>query len=92
MKQVIATLAATAALSLAACSDAAVDETDGEVMTAEENTTLPSASEPVVVDENENDRDSVSISEDGVSADINDGSTSINADISDNPSLEVETD
>ncbi|WP_340587283.1 hypothetical protein [Erythrobacter alti] len=93
MKKFIAALTATAALSLAACDGATDDTVDGEVMTAEEGTVAQDAPDTVIVDERDTmDGDRVSISEDGVSADINDGDTSIRADVSDDPSLEVEVD
>ena len=93
MKKFIAALTVTAALSLAACDEAADDTVNTEGMTAEETAVAQDAPDTVVVDDaNTTDGDRVSISADGVSADINDGNTSVRADVSDNPSLEVEVD
>ena len=92
MKKFAAALSATALIALSACAEPADDTTDGEVMTAEETTVINETPDTVVVDEDgATDGDSVSISEDGVTADINDGNTSVNANVSDDPSLTVET-
>lgn len=91
-KLVLAAVSASAALALSACGGAADEGADGEVITAEETTVIEDTPDTVVVDDADADGDSISISEDGVSADINDGGTSVNADISGDPSLTVETD
>ena len=85
-------LAATAALALAACN-----AEDG----AEEGASIESTAEEVAVDvpdvevttEGAPDEsgDSVSISADGVSADINGGGTSVQANVGEDPSLTVKT-
>ena len=91
MKKIALALSATALFALAACDQETADTTDDTVTTAEE-TVVEQPNDTMMVDSEPTDGDNVSISEDGVAADINDGDTSINADISDGPSLEVETD
>ena len=92
-KTVLAVISASAMLALSACADEAADDTvivedDDGAMAGEGTTVVNEAPEPGTMDTA--DGDSVSISEDGVQADINDGNTSVNADISDDPSLTVE--
>lgn len=88
-KIILPALVAVSALGLAAC-DSAADApaaTETEVVT-EEVGTDPAMTEPVM---EADDGDSVTISEDGVNADINDGDTSVTADIDGDPSMTVET-
>ena len=86
-KFTLALAAATATLALAACGDDTVTE----------ETTIVEAGEPadaadtVIVEEEPATGDSISVSEDGVSADISDGGTSVSADLGDDPSISVET-
>ena len=95
MKKIVSAMTAFALLGgLAACSDNdTVEEGDTTVM-APDATTAPT--DPAAVDVDvpeypvEGDGDSVSVSEDGVRADINDGDTSVDANLSDDPSLDVE--
>lgn len=92
-KTVLATISATALLALGACADDDVDTADDAVVTAEEPTVINEAPDTVVVDgETDSDGDRISISEDGVSADVRDGDTRVRADINGDPSLEVEVD
>lgn len=91
-KLVLAAMSATALIALSACAEAdttedpAAAEGDTEV-----NVNLPEA--PVEDGTAmENDGDRISISEDGIDAEINDGDTRVRADVDGNPSLEVETD
>ncbi|WP_144096725.1 hypothetical protein [Croceicoccus sediminis] len=88
-KIILPALVAVSALGLAAC-DSTADApaaTETEVVT-EEVGTDPAMTEPVMEADG---GDSVTISEDGVNADINDGDTSVTADIDGNPSMTVET-
>lgn len=87
-KIILPALVAVSALGLAACDSTADAPAETEVMT-EEVGTDPAMTEPVV---DADDGDSITISEDGVNADINDGGTSVSADIDGNPSMTVETD
>ena len=89
MKKLALALSATALLALGACTEEATDTTDDTVTTAEE-TAVEQPADTVMVDDADGDGDNVSISEDGVTADIDDGDTSVNADISEDPSLDVE--
>lgn len=90
---------ALAALALAACSEtnnyeaddaAAVDATDTAAAMTDDavNADLDA---PTTADTTA-DGDRVSVSEDGVDADIADGNTRIRADVDGDPSLTVETD
>lgn len=88
MQKTVLCLAALAATTgLAACGgETATDETvvvdDG----------APAEGDTVVIEtpEVESDGDSVTIGSDGISADINDGDTSISADIGEDPSASIE--
>ena len=90
MKKLALALSATALFALSACDTEATDTTDDTVTTAEETVVAEEPADTAVVDGEETDGDSVSISEDGMTADINDGDTSVNADVSEDPSLDVE--
>ena len=92
-KYAAAALSAAALISLSACAETAEDDAMMDDETAmEDGTTVIEEGDTVMVDEADpaTDGDSVSISEDGVTADINDGNTSVNADISEDPSLTIE--
>ncbi len=84
LKNSFAALSAVALLGLAACADETVEEGDTTII--EDDTMTP---EPMPAPEMD-DGDSVTISEDGVQADISDGNTSVNADLDGDPSMEVE--
>lgn len=87
-KSVLSAFAAVAAIGLAACDNTEAPEVvtaGGETETASE----PVGTEPVATGEQ---GDSISISEDGVTADINDGDTSLSADIGDDPGVTVTND
>ncbi|MGB3165465.1 MAG: hypothetical protein WBA68_01670 [Alteraurantiacibacter sp.] len=99
MKKFVTAFTATALVALSACAQDDADATDGEVMTAEEGTTdatTVDTMDPTTTGtadmQDMDDGDRVAIDENGVTADINDGDASVNANVSDNPSLEVETD
>ena len=80
-----------AALALAACSETnTYDAEEGE--TAETATEAPVVSETTVVTEGDpaEPGDSITVSEDGVTADIGDGDTRVQADVDGDPSLTVE--
>jgi hypothetical protein len=79
----LAAIAGTALFGLAACEQSAPADAEEE-MAAD-----PAAAMPA--EETSATGDRVSISEDGVEATINDGDTSVSADVGDDPSLTVET-
>ena len=95
MKKIVSALSAVALLGgLAACSDNDTVE-EGDTTVVEPGAMDPAASGSTDVnvdlpDSSMEDGDSVSISEDGVDANINDGDTSVDANLSDDPSLDVE--
>ena len=94
-KTFITALSAASLLALGACSQEPA--TDEATVTPNDNVAVdlpevPATDAPVEMNTPAQNGDRVSISEDGVQATVNDGNTSINADVSDNPSLEVETD
>ena len=94
-KTLLTALSAASLLALGACSqEPATDETavtpNDEV--AVDVPQVPATDVPVEMNDPVNNGDAVSISEDGVQATVNEGDTSINADVSDDPSLEIETD
>ncbi len=86
MKIVLAGISTAALLALSACAEPAEESTDTAMADAPMADTAPAA--PAMTEET--DGDSISLSEDGVTAEINDGDTSVNAEISDDPSLTVE--
>ena len=94
MRRTLALAGLAAALSLGACAEnEAADETAADETTVTETVAVPAATETTVVREGETvDGDRVSIGEDGVEADVNDGDTRVRADVDDDPSLTVETD
>ncbi len=83
-KVTLAALALPALAGLAACSEANAPETD-ETVTQMESPVAPAPAA-------EDDGDNVSISEDGLSVDINDGDTSVSAEMGEDPSASVSTD
>ena len=83
-------LAAVAALGLAACDSADTAATDDAAVAADADTAATDDGTAVATDvEAGGDGDSVTISEDGVTADINDGDTSVSANIGEDPSVTV---
>jgi hypothetical protein len=85
----LATVAGTALLALAACEQSAPTDADEEMAgDAGMYEADPSAAMPS--EETGDTRDSVRIGEDGVNATINDGNTSVSAEIGDDPSMTVE--
>lgn len=87
LKKTFIALAAVSTLGLAACGDDTVEEGDTTIVEGADTTAV----DPVESMPAEETGDSVSISEDGMSADINSGDTSISADVDGDPSLTVET-
>lgn len=92
---------ALAALALAACSEtnnyeaddaAAVDATDTAAAPAMTDDAVNADLDAPTTADTTADGDRVSVSEDGVDADIADGNTRIRADVDGDPSLTVETD
>ena len=97
MKKTIFALAALpAVLALGACGEAATDEATTDDMATDTTMEAPvdgtmagdTATDGTMADD---DGMSMTASEDGVTADVNDGDTSVSADISDDPSATVET-
>lgn len=89
-KTMLAAISATAILGLSACAEP--EETVVEGDTVVEGEEAVDVDLPVVATEDADaDGDRISISEDGVSADVTDGDTSIRADVDGDPSLEIET-
>lgn len=90
MKRILtATLAGSAMLALGACE---VDHQDAmEQSEAPLTEAAPPPVDEAVTDTGDETRDSVSISEDGVEATVNDGDTSVSADVDEDPSMTVET-
>jgi hypothetical protein len=79
----LAAIAGTALLGLSACEQSAPADVEEE-MAAD-----PAAAMPA--EETSATGDRVSISEDGIEATVNDGDTSVSADVDDDPSITVET-
>ncbi|HEX9806852.1 MAG TPA: hypothetical protein VGA34_08155 [Alteraurantiacibacter sp.] len=79
----LAAIAGTALLGLSACEQSAPADVEEE-MAAD-----PAAAMPA--EETSATGDRVSISEDGIEATVNDGDTSVSADVDDDPSMTVET-
>lgn len=97
MKQIAMILAAPIALSLAACSETTTVEGDEVVAEpAMDDTGMAPADGAASVDSaapvTGDTGDSVTISEDGVTADVGDSDTRVRADVDGDPSLTVETD
>ena len=81
MKKIAFIFAGVAAMALSACSDAD-DAADDAAIVETETTTVVDDTEPAA-------DDTVSVSEDGVEVDINDGDTSVEADVDEDPSMTV---
>ncbi|GAA0283851.1 hypothetical protein GCM10009127_26600 [Alteraurantiacibacter aestuarii] len=91
IKRSLTALSALAILGLAACGDT-VEEGDTTVVEANtpEPAYVPAPSAAPADADNSSAGDSLSISEKGISATMNDGGTTISADIDGNPSFSVE--
>jgi hypothetical protein len=86
----LAAIAGTALLGLSACEQSAPVDAEEEMATDPAMSPAdPAAAMPA--EETSATGDRVSISEDGVEATINDGDTSVSADVDDDPSMTVET-
>jgi hypothetical protein len=89
MKRIAFLFAGAAGLALAACGDAD-DAADDTAMVETETVPAPVVTETTtVVEDLDGDGDSVTLDRNGVRADINDGDTSIEADIGEDPSVTV---
>ena len=86
-KLTLAALSGTALLALAACEQSEPVDAEEEIVTE----TAVDSLDPVDSMPAEETGDSVTIGEDGVDAQINDGDTSITADVDEDPSMTVET-
>ena len=86
-KLTIAALSGTALLALAACEQSEPVDAEEEMMTD----TAMEPVDPVGTMPAEETGDSVTIGEAGVDARINDGNTSVTADVDGDPSMTVET-
>jgi hypothetical protein len=94
MKQIAMILAAPIALSLAACSETTTvegDEVAADPAMADTGMAPADATTTTEPMPTENG-DSVTISEDGVTANVGDSDTRVRADVDGDPSLTVETD
>lgn len=93
--KILAVPALVAALALGACSEAnAPEPTETETVVEETVVPVPVAEETTVVTEEDavtEDGDSVTLSEDGIEADVGDADTRVEADVDGDPSLTVET-
>jgi hypothetical protein len=87
----LAAIAGTALLGLAACEQSASVDAEEE-MNADPAMTQADPAAAMPAEETSATGDRVSISEGGVEATVNDGDTSISADVDDDPSMTVETD
>ncbi|AKM08919.1 hypothetical protein [Croceicoccus naphthovorans] len=88
-KIILPALAAVSALGLAACGSETTPAAEDAAMaddTAAVDTTADTAMTAPV---EEGDGDSLTVSEDGLDAQINDGDTSVTADIDEDPSMTV---
>jgi hypothetical protein len=90
MKKFTILFAGAAALALSACGDS--DEGADETAVVETNP-APTVTETAVVETDATDQtagdDSVSVGEDGVDVNVNDGDTEVKADIDDDPGVTV---
>lgn len=90
MKTLPALLAGAALLALAACGGSADDPAETTVVETTETVPAPTVTETTIVEDGpDSGDDSVTISEDGVTADVDDGDTSVTADIDEDPSVTV---
>jgi hypothetical protein len=87
MKKFTALLTGAAALALAACGDA--DDAADDTTIVETEVPAPAVTETAVVGVPAEGDDSVTVGEDGVEVDIDDGDTEIEADIDEDPSVTV---
>lgn len=88
----IAALSTFAVLGLSACDSDTVEEGDMTVVEGEDAYSAPVEDPAMDMGADAADGDSMSISEDGVDATINDGNTSVNADLDGDPSVDVQVD
>lgn len=86
-KLTLAALSGTALLALAACEQSEPVHAEDQMM----SDTAMESMDPVDAMPAEETGDRVTIGEDGIDARINDGNTSVTADVDDNPSMTVET-
>jgi hypothetical protein len=92
MKRIILTAFAGASLlGLAACNDADDAAEDGDTTIVEESAP-PVTETTTVVTDAPGGGDSVTVDKKGVTANINDGDTSVTADVGKDPSVTVKTD
>jgi major membrane immunogen (membrane-anchored lipoprotein) len=96
MKKFVAILAAPSLLALGACgeADAPTPEETMEPMdgtTADGTMTDPAMTDGTMDAEMDGDSTTVSASEDGMTADVQDGNTSVQADLDEDPSATVTT-
>ena len=89
MKRLAFLFAGAAALTLAAGGDADDDAADTAVVETETTVPAPAVTETTVVEDVDRGGDSVTVDRDGVRANINDGDTSVEADIDEDPSVTV---
>ena len=91
MKTIHVAAAVAGALSLAACSDEGVEESAvyGSADDAASGSASIAADADTGVTDGTAPGDSISISEDGVKADVDNGDTRIQADVGNNPSMTV---
>ena len=89
MKKIAIALAVPAMFALGACAEEAAEESETTIVETEEP--APTMTETTVVDP-QAESDSLTVDEDGVSADINDGDTSVEADLDEDPSATVNVD
>ena len=94
-KIILPALVAVSALGLAACDGAETPAADDAAVAADAGADAEAAAadaEGTVAADVDADGNTVTISEDGVTADINDGDTSVSANIGDKPSATITTD
>lgn len=89
-KIVLAAASATALFAVSACAEG--DTTEETTIVEDDGAAMADTPDTYVVEETDANGDSISISEDGVTADITDGDTSVSADVDGDPSLEVQVD
>ncbi len=96
MKKItLAAFAGTALLSVAACSEANAPEADETAMDTDVPVAAPTATATATTtaapDLDADPGNNVSVSEEGMSVDLNSGDTSISADVDESPSATVKT-
>ena len=91
MKKIAFVFAGVAAMALSACGDA--DDAADEAAVVETETTVPppvvTETTTVVEDTEPTADDTVSVSEEGLEVDVDDGDTSVEADVDEDPSMTV---